>query len=130
MVAVQGRHAVWYVLHRRALATTLEIERLTGYDHSTVWSGTAKTAKLLKARNRDTQELVGAVVRAIPTRQAPLAAQRAEDARALLDTAERLAPIVEALGHALARMGQQIASTVDEARQALDAVDNFERGAA
>lgn len=122
-----ARQAVWYVMRHRCHMTLTQMGEFTGRDHSTVSAGIVSITARLKARDDEVQEMVAAVSDAVPRRAG--AHNRLSDAYALLDTAERLAPVIEALGHALAGMGERLAETVEDTRRALESVESIERRA-
>lgn len=125
----RGRHVIWYVLRTQTGASNAQIGSLTGHDHSTVSTGISQAKKRLDRRDEFTRDILSVLLRALPD-SPDVFDYRVSEARKLLDTAERLAPVIEALGHALAAMGERLSETIEEARAGLDAVDRVKRGVA
>ena len=121
------RQIVWYVLRHRFGLNNGEIGRFTGHDSSTVSYGIKRAKSALDDRDPSARVLLSVITAAIPGEEDD---SRYTDTLALLATAERLAPIIEALGHGLASMGHQLSEEVGAARLALEAAERFRRGAA
>jgi hypothetical protein len=124
----RARHAVWYVLYQRYGMTQPAIAMITGHDTSSVFHGICRAKERIQANEEGMRDLVAALVRANPKPEDDPVAER--EARALLDTAGRLAEQVEAMGHVMASAGLRLGQAVEEARLAFEAVRAIERGAA
>ena len=131
MRVIRARHAVWYVASKRLAATVVAIGAPDGYEHSTVINGINRVRLRLTAHDDDMRDMVRVLnMRLDILERRPDEASRLAETLALLDTAEKLAPVIEALGHALASMGRRLTETVDDVRLSLEAAERIRSGAA